>query len=156
MRCYEILCVEKLERRAIACNLMRRRDQITWRMGESRRVQHLAYVARRLGSLTVMVQECQTGHDIQQNNATEHCEHLAGELRREEPRWYKASHQKSNSRDTQSSTLDGRALGMVAGFFLRITRSLQPFLPSEVTRGAAIVYRARAEFPTGCYQPMIG
>ena len=45
MRCNEILCVEKLERRAMARNLVRCRNQVIRGKRESRSVEHLAHVA---------------------------------------------------------------------------------------------------------------
>jgi hypothetical protein len=91
MRCNEILCVEQLERRAAARNLVRRRDQVIRRKRESRSVQHLADVASRFGSL-VMVQKSDAGHDIEEHQAPKNREHLARELRREQPRWGKTPH----------------------------------------------------------------
>ena len=85
MRCNEILCVEKLERRAVARNLMRGRDQVIRRKGESRSVQHLADVARRFRSI-VMVQKRGAGCDVEQHNAAENGERLARELCGEESR----------------------------------------------------------------------
>jgi hypothetical protein len=83
MRCNEILCVEKLERRALARNLMRCRNQIIRRKGEGRSVQHLADVASCLGTLSVMVQKREAGHDVEQHDAAKNCEHLARKLRLE-------------------------------------------------------------------------
>src|ERR1700722_8235688 len=48
MRCNEILCVEKLERRAVARNLVRRRNQVIRRERQRGSVQHLADVAGRV------------------------------------------------------------------------------------------------------------
>lgn len=81
MRCNEILCVEKLERRAVARNLVRCRDQNTWRIGESRSMQHLADVASCLRALRVMVQKREAGHDVEQHDATKNCKYLARHLR---------------------------------------------------------------------------
>ena len=81
MGCDEILCIEKLECRTVARNLMRRRDQITRRISESGSVEHLADVASRLGALGVMVQKCEAGHDVEQHDATKNCENLARQLR---------------------------------------------------------------------------
>ena len=86
MRCNEILCVEKLEGRAVARNLVRRRDQIMRGKRESGSVQHLADVASRLRSI-VMVQECKARRDVEQHDAAKNSERLAGELCREEPGW---------------------------------------------------------------------
>ncbi len=80
MRCNEILCVEKLEGRAVARNLVRCRNQIMRGKRESRSVQHLADVASRLGSMGVMVQKRETGHDVKQHHAAKNREHLAREL----------------------------------------------------------------------------
>jgi len=55
MRCYEILYVKNLKRRAVARDLVRDRDQISRRIGEGRSVQHLANVASRLRTFGVMV-----------------------------------------------------------------------------------------------------
>ena len=85
MRCYEIFCVEELERRAMARDLMRGRDQITRRVGKTRRVQHLADMASCLRSLGVMVQESDARHDIKQRNAAENRESLARVGRGKEP-----------------------------------------------------------------------
>jgi len=60
MRCYEISCVKKLERRAVARDLVCDRDQISRRIGESWSVQHLANVTRCLRTFGVMVQERDT------------------------------------------------------------------------------------------------
>jgi hypothetical protein len=87
MRCYEILSVKKLERRAVARDLMRSRDQIIRRKREGRCMQDLAKVASRLGSLRVMVKERDAGNDVQEHYATKNRERLARELRREKPRW---------------------------------------------------------------------
>ena len=86
MRCNEILCVEKLERRAVARNLMRCRDQITWGVCKSWCVQHLADVARRVGPI-VMVQKRNAGSDVEQHQAAKNSERLSGESRGEEPGW---------------------------------------------------------------------
>ena len=80
MRCNEILCVEKLECRAVARNLRRGRDQITRRIGESRSVQHLADVAGCLRALGVMVQKREAGHHVEQHDAAKNCEYLARQL----------------------------------------------------------------------------
>src|SRR5579862_5567725 len=80
VRCNEILCVEKLERRAMARNLVRGGDQVTRRIGESRRVQHLANVASRLRALRVMVQKGYSRHDVEKHHAAKNSERLAREL----------------------------------------------------------------------------
>jgi hypothetical protein len=77
MRCNEILCVEKLEGRALARKLMRCRNQIMRRKREGRSVQHLTDVARRLGTLGVVVQKRETGHDVKKDHAAENGKHLA-------------------------------------------------------------------------------
>ena len=64
MRCYEIYRVEKLERRAMARNLVRDGNQPIRRRGERRCVQYLADVASRLGSLGVVVHKGEAGHDV--------------------------------------------------------------------------------------------
>jgi len=87
MRCNEILCVEKLERRAVARDLVRGRNQITRGIGKSGSVQHLANVASCFGSLSVVVQKRDAGNDVEQRNAAENRESLAREGRREEPGW---------------------------------------------------------------------
>ena len=84
MRCNKIFGVEKLERRAVARNLVRCRDQITRRISESGSVQHLADVAGGLGTLGVVVQKCQAGNDVEQHDAAKNCERLACELRLED------------------------------------------------------------------------
>jgi hypothetical protein len=87
MRCNKIFRVEKLERRVVARNLMRHRDQIMRRKCESRRVEHLADVASRLGSLGVVVQKRDARHNVEQHHAAKNCERLVRELLREEPCW---------------------------------------------------------------------
>ncbi len=87
MRCNEILSVKKLERRAIARNLMRGRDQTTRRIGQNRCMQHLANVASRLGALGVMVQKRNAGYHVEKHHAAKHSNRLARELRGEEPGW---------------------------------------------------------------------
>ncbi len=87
MRCNKIFRVELLERRAVARNLVRYRNQIMRRKRESRRVEHLADVASRFGSLGVMVHEGETGHDVEQHQAAKNRERLARELLREQPGW---------------------------------------------------------------------
>ena len=82
----EILCVEKLERRAMARNLVRGGDQITRGVCESRSVEHLADVASRVGSI-VMVQEGDARCDVEQHEAAKDRERLARELCGEEPGW---------------------------------------------------------------------
>ena len=91
MRCNEILYVEELERRAIARNLMRSRNEIVWRKGERRGVQDLADVAGGFWAL-VVVKECDAGHDVKKHHAAKHSERLARERRREEPGCRKTSH----------------------------------------------------------------
>ncbi len=86
MRCNEIRCVEKLKRRAMARNLVRRRDQIIRRKRESRSVQNLADVASRVWPV-VMVQKRGAGRDVEQHKAAKNSQRLARELCREEPRW---------------------------------------------------------------------
>jgi hypothetical protein len=86
MRCNEILCVEKLERRAVARNLVRSGDQITWRVCESRSVQHLADVASSVGPV-VVVQKGDAGCDVEQHYTAKNSERLARELRRENSGW---------------------------------------------------------------------
>lgn len=85
MRCYEILGVEELERRAVARNLMRGRNQVARRISESRCVQHLANVASRLGPLGVMVQKRDAGNHVKKHHAAKYGNRLARELRGEEP-----------------------------------------------------------------------
>jgi hypothetical protein len=87
MRCYEIRDIEEFGGGAAARNLMRNRDQIKRRKCESRRVEHLANVASRLGSLGVMMHKGEPRHDVQQHQAANNCERLARELLREEPGW---------------------------------------------------------------------
>ena len=70
-------------------NLVCGRDQVTRRIGQSRRVQHLANVASRFGSLGVMVQKRDAGYDVEKHQAAENCERLARELSGEEPGWMK-------------------------------------------------------------------
>jgi hypothetical protein len=77
MRCNEILGIEKLERRAVARNLVRCRDQITRRISKSRSVQHLTDVASCFRSLSVVVKKCEAGHDVKQHDAAKNCEYLA-------------------------------------------------------------------------------
>ena len=84
MRCNEILCVEKVERRAVTRNLVRSRNQMMRRKRESRCVQYLADVASRLGSLCVMVEKREAGNDVQQHDAAKNCEDLARQLRLED------------------------------------------------------------------------
>ena len=84
MRCNEILCVEKLERRAVARNLVRSRNQMMGRKRESRRVQYLADVASRLGALGVVVQKGEAGNDVEQHHAAKNREHLACQRRLED------------------------------------------------------------------------
>ena len=84
MRCNEILCVEKLERRAVARNLVRSRNQMMRRRRESRCVQYLAHVASRLGALGVMVQKRKAGNDVEQHHAAKNREHLACQRRLED------------------------------------------------------------------------
>ena len=86
MRCNEIRCVEELKRRAMARNLVRRRDQIIRRKRESRSVENLANVASRVWPV-VMVQKRGAGRDVEQHKAAKNSERLARELCREEPRW---------------------------------------------------------------------
>ena len=86
MRCNEILCVKKFERRAIARNLVRRRDQIIGRKRESRSVQHLADVASRVWPI-VMVQKRDAGRDVEQHKAGKNGQRLARERLRKEPGW---------------------------------------------------------------------
>jgi hypothetical protein len=105
MRCYEVLSVEELERRAVARDLVRGRNQITRRIGESRSVQHLANVASRLGTLGVMVQKCEAGDDVEQHDAAKNCEDLAGQLRLEDSGCRETPHLQSNSGDTHSTKL---------------------------------------------------
>jgi hypothetical protein len=66
----EILCVEKLERRAVARNLVRSRNQIIRRERESGSVQHLADVASRVWPI-VVVQKRNAGRDIKQHHASQ-------------------------------------------------------------------------------------
>ncbi len=63
MRCNEILCVEKFKRRDVARNLVCGRDHVTRRICQSRRVQHLAYVAGSLGSTFVMMKKSESRCD---------------------------------------------------------------------------------------------
>ena len=84
MRCNEIRCVEKLERRAMARNLVRCRDQNSRRIGESRSMQHLTNVASCLRALSVVVQKREAGHDVQQHDTAKNCEYLARQLRSED------------------------------------------------------------------------
>jgi hypothetical protein len=86
MRRNEILCVEKLERRAVARNLVRRRNQIIRGESESGSVQHLADVAGRVWPI-VMVQERDTGRDVKQHQAAKNSERPASELRGEKSGW---------------------------------------------------------------------
>ena len=86
MRRNEILCVEKLERRAVARNLVRRRNQIIRGERESGSVQHLADVAGRVRPI-VMVQERDTGCDVKQHQAAKNSERPASELRGEKSGW---------------------------------------------------------------------
>jgi len=71
----------------MARNLVRGRDQVTRRIGQSRRVQHLANVASRFGSLGVMVQKRYSGYDVEKHHAAKNRERLAREFCGEEPRW---------------------------------------------------------------------
>ena len=71
----------------MARNLVRGRDQVTRRIGQSRRVQHLADVASRLRALGVVMQKRYSGHDVKKHHAAKNCERLARELCGEEPRW---------------------------------------------------------------------
>jgi hypothetical protein len=82
MRCNEILCIEELERRAVARNLVRCRDQIIRRKRESGSVQYLADVASRVWPI-VMMQKRDAGRDVKQHEAAKNRERLAGELRGE-------------------------------------------------------------------------
>ena len=75
MRCNEIPCVEKLERRAVARNLVRCRNQIIRGKGESRSVQHLADVASRVWAI-VMVQKRGAGRDVEQHKAAKNGKRL--------------------------------------------------------------------------------
>jgi hypothetical protein len=84
MRCNEILCVEKLERRAMARNLVRRGDQKIRRKGKSRGVQHLADVASCVWPV-VMVQKRGTGRDVEQHKAAKNSQRLTREFCREDP-----------------------------------------------------------------------
>jgi len=84
MRCNEILCVEKVERRAVTRNLVRSRNQMMRRKRESRCVQYLADVASRLGALGVMVQKREAGNDVEQHHAAKNREHLACQRRLED------------------------------------------------------------------------
>jgi hypothetical protein len=86
MRRNEILCVEKLERRAVARNLVRRRNQIIRGERESGSVQHLADVASRVWPI-VMVQERGTRRDVKQHQAAKNSERPASELRGEKSGW---------------------------------------------------------------------
>jgi hypothetical protein len=86
MRCNEILCVEELKRRAVARNLVRCRNQIIGRKGESGSVQYLTDVASRVWAV-VMVQKREAGRDVKQHNAAKNGERLARELRGEKIRW---------------------------------------------------------------------
>src|SRR5437016_1158342 len=83
MRCYEIRDIEELGCGAAARNLMRSRDQIIGRKGESRSVEHLANVTSRLGSLGVMMQKRDARHDIQKHHAAKNRERLARKRLRE-------------------------------------------------------------------------
>jgi hypothetical protein len=87
MRCYKIRDVEELGSGAAARDLMRDRNQIMRRKCESRRVEHLADVASRFGSLGVVVHKGEAGHDVEQHQAAKNRERLARELFREEPGW---------------------------------------------------------------------
>jgi hypothetical protein len=86
MRCNEILCVEKLERRTMASNLVRCGNQIIRGERESGSVQHLADVASRVWPV-VMVQKRSTGRDVEQHETAKNGERLARELRGEKPGW---------------------------------------------------------------------
>ena len=86
VRCNEILCVEELERRAVARNLVRRRNQVIRRERQRGSVQHLADVAGRVWPI-VVVQKRGAGRDVEQHKAAKNSERLARELCREEPRW---------------------------------------------------------------------
>ena len=86
MRCNEILCVEKLERRTMARNLVRCRNQIIRGERESGSVQHLADVASRVWPV-VMVQKRSTGRDVKQHQAAKNSERPASELRGEKSGW---------------------------------------------------------------------
>src|SRR5580700_1806934 len=82
MRCNEILCVEKLERRAMARNLVRRRNQVIRGKRESRSVQHLAHVAGRVWPI-VMVKKGGAGSDVEQHHAAKNRKRLTRERRGE-------------------------------------------------------------------------
>ena len=71
----------------MARDLMRGRDQIARRIGESRSVKHLADVASCLGSFGVMVKESDAGYHVEQDDAAKNRKRLARALRREEPGW---------------------------------------------------------------------
>jgi hypothetical protein len=71
MRCNKIFRVEKLERRALARNLVRYRNQIMRRKCESGSVQHLAYVAGRLRSTLVMMKKSESRCDKDQKYAAQ-------------------------------------------------------------------------------------
>jgi hypothetical protein len=86
MGCNEILGVEKLERRAMARNLVRGRNQIIRGKGESRSVQNLTDVASRVWSI-VMMQKRGAGRDVEKHEAAENSERLARELCRKQPGW---------------------------------------------------------------------
>jgi hypothetical protein len=86
MRCNEILCVEELERRAVARNLVRCRNQIIRGERESGSVQYLTDVASRVWPI-VMVQKREAGRDVKQHDAAKNGERLARELRGEKLRW---------------------------------------------------------------------
>ena len=117
MRCNEILCVEMLERRAVARNLVRYRNQIMRRISESRRVEHLADVASRFGSLGVMVHESEAGHDVEQHDAAKNREYLARELRSERFVMVKNAALTNQTPETPIlAHLDGWRPGMVAGY----------------------------------------
>jgi hypothetical protein len=83
MRCYEILYVEELKRRAMPSDLMRGRDQVSRRIGERRSMQNLTDVTSRFGALRVMVQKRDARHDVEKHYAAKHGDGLARELRRE-------------------------------------------------------------------------
>jgi hypothetical protein len=86
VRCNEILCVEKLKRRAMARNLMSSRNQKSRRKGESRSMQDLADVASRVWTI-VMVQKRGARRDVEQHKAAKNGERLARKLCGEEPGW---------------------------------------------------------------------
>jgi hypothetical protein len=87
MRCNKIFRVKKFERRIVARNLVRDGNQVMRRRSESRRVQHLADVASRLGSLGVMVQKGDARHDVQKHQAAKNSKRLVRKFFREEPGW---------------------------------------------------------------------